>query len=63
MIPVCNMIDPTTNSTYTEFNSDIVLMMTNVDWPFLHSLAVLAGIFVVTKVLWYVATRIRKLDE
>ncbi|XP_071158711.1 uncharacterized protein [Mytilus edulis] len=63
MVPVCNMINPATNSTYTDFDSDIILLVTKVEWPLSYYLGVLIGIFVITKILWYVAMRRRKSDE
>ena len=63
MIPICNMINPATNSTYTEFNSEIILLATQVEWPLIYYLAVLIGIFVITKILWYIAMRRRTSDE
>ncbi|VDI17000.1 Hypothetical predicted protein [Mytilus galloprovincialis] len=63
MVPVCNMINPATNSTYTEFDSDIILLVTKVEWPLSYYLGVLLGIFVITKILWYIAMRKRKSDE
>ena len=63
MIPICNMINPATNSTYTEFDSEIILLATQVEWPLIYYLAVLIGIFVITKILWYIAMRRRTSDE
>lgn len=60
---MCNMINPATNSTYTEFDSDIILLVTKVEWPLSYYLGVLLGIFVITKILWYIAMRRRKSDE
>ncbi|KAK3103554.1 hypothetical protein FSP39_020121 [Pinctada imbricata] len=61
-LPVCNMIDPVTNATFTEFDSGIVLQVQSIDWTVWQYVSVLLGIMLVTRLLWYIVMRSQKLS-
>ncbi|XP_033762072.1 ABC transporter G family member 22-like [Pecten maximus] len=61
-VPVCTIAINGTNTTIPEFPSDILLEPLGVDWPLWAYVTVLAGIMVVTRLLWYILLRRKKLD-
>ncbi|XP_021370247.1 ABC transporter G family member 14-like [Mizuhopecten yessoensis] len=60
--PICNLPLNGTNTTIPEFPSNILLEPLGVDWPLWSYIVVLAGIMVVTRLLWYILLRRKKLD-
>ncbi|KAK3600810.1 hypothetical protein CHS0354_020488 [Potamilus streckersoni] len=57
LIPICSMVDPTSNSTMTHFPSDVVLLMQNISWPLWNYIFVLFVVMVVMRLLWYIVLR------
>ncbi|XP_056007099.1 uncharacterized protein LOC125666450 [Ostrea edulis] len=62
-LPVCNMVNPATNSTAEEFDSEVILMVQKITWPVWKYIGVLLGIMVVTRVLWYIVMRRQKIHR
>ncbi|XP_022303819.2 uncharacterized protein LOC111111249 [Crassostrea virginica] len=60
-LPVCNMVNPMTNSSAEEFDSEVILMVQKITWPLWQYVTVLLCILVVTRVLWYIVMRRQKL--
>lgn len=60
-VPVCKMINPATNETYTEFDSELVLFIQQINWPLWQYILVLVAIMLVTRILWYILLRRQKL--
>eukprot|EP00105_Crassostrea_gigas_P032042 XP_011454914.1 PREDICTED: ABC transporter G family member 22 [Crassostrea gigas] len=60
-LPVCNMVNPNTNRTVQEFDSDVILMVQKITWPVWQYVTVLLVILVVTRILWYIVMRRQKL--
>lgn len=61
IVPVCKMINPATNETYTEFDSELVLFIQQINWPLWQYILVLVLIMLVTRILWYILLRRQKL--
>ncbi|XP_060066334.1 uncharacterized protein LOC132546630 [Ylistrum balloti] len=62
-IPVCSLTLNGTNTTISEFPSDLLLEPLGTDLPLWAYLAVLAGIMLVTRMLWYIILRRKHLDK
>ncbi|XP_062574779.1 uncharacterized protein LOC134236621 [Saccostrea cucullata] len=60
-LPICNMVNPVTNMTVGEFDSETILMVQKITWPVWQYVTVLIVIMVVTRILWYIVMRRQKL--
>ncbi|XP_069111774.1 uncharacterized protein [Argopecten irradians] len=61
-VPVCSLLQPGTNTTIPEFPSDLLLEPLGVELPLWAYILVLVGIMVVTRLLWYILLRRKKLN-